>query len=280
MRHLLFTVATLLLASSCVPTKVEEKESSGAINSSAPYIWTSGFPKTLSLSQDFTVDEVTAIKLMSTAWSAAVNNQRTFFNYGDPVIDKTAVMSGMDALLDSEFGIYRSSEWPSSLPGSALAVTQIFGRRYNVGKSNEFVKIEHADILINEDFYDFDTTDAGPGFDLRTVVLHEMGHFLGLQHKSSSSNRNNSVMFPSIDPTESKRAPKSVDVSDIASKYGVTMPLTAGASAMVANTPKPDYSAESGDSGQSIKILIELHSDGNCVHKENGTEFLRHPSGL
>jgi peptidoglycan hydrolase-like protein with peptidoglycan-binding domain len=36
------------------------------------------------------------------------------------------------------------------------------------------------------------TTDASPGFDLQTVVLHELGHALGLNH----SGFNNAVMFP------------------------------------------------------------------------------------
>ncbi len=280
MKHSYLVITGLLFIVSCVGTKIEEKGTTGAINSSAPYFWSSGFPKTVRLSQDFNADETTAIQLMSTAWSTAVNNQKTFFAYGAVTSEKTTGLSGMDALLDSEMGIYKASNWPGTLPGSALAVTQIFGRRYNVGSSSEFVSIEHADVLVNDDFYDFDTADTGPGFDLRTVILHELGHFLGLQHKSSSSNRNSSVMFPSIDPTEAKRAPKSVDTADIANKYSITMPLTADSAALVSSGPQPSYTIKDGDAGQSIKILIELHADGNCVHKEDGVEVLRHPAGI
>jgi hypothetical protein len=245
---------------------------SGNINSSAPYKWTTSFPRTVRISQQFTDEEAAAIKLMSDAWSDSVDNEKNFFTYGPDASEKTNNLTNLDSLYDGVMGLYKSSNWPNSLPGSALAVTQIFGRRYNTGESNEFVNIEHADIIVNDDFYDFDTTDSGSGFDFRTVFLHELGHFLGLQHKSSSSNRNLSVMFPSIDPTEAKRYPKAQDISDVADKYEISI---GGAGPMSAGN-RIKYTIKEGDKGSAVKILLELHANGDCVHKENGREVSRH----
>lgn len=267
--------ATLLILSvllSCNAQKAE-KTSTGAINSDAPYKWSSSFPKTIRISQQFDDDEADAIRLMSDAWSDSVDNKRNFFVYGADTSEKTNNLSNLDNLYDSVMGVYKSANWPDSLPGSALAVTQIFGRRYNVGDDDEFVAIEHADIIVNDDFYDFDTTDTGSGFDFRTVVLHEMGHFLGLQHNSIG--RNSTVMYPAIDPTEAKREPKPADISDIARKYSISM----GATTMSA--PKPDrYQIKATDKGRPVKILLELHATGDCIHTVDGKEFERHSISL
>lgn len=259
---------TLLLVACNTATKTAET-SSGNINADAPYKWTTAFPKTLRVSDQFSSDEDSALRLMSTAWSTAVSNKKTFFQYGSDTPEKSNGVTNMDSLYDSIMGVYKCTDWPSSLPGSALAVTQIFGRRYNVGDSDEFVAIEHADIIVNYDFYDFDTANSGSGYDFRTVVLHEMGHFLGLSHKPSSSNRSLSVMYPSIDSNEDKRAPLAQDIADISNRYN----LGTGATSSAVNQR---YQIKATDAGSPVRILIELHADGECVHKENGVIVKRH----
>jgi hypothetical protein len=258
MKVLLHSILLLALLA-CNASKTQNT-STGAINASAPYKWTATFPRTMAVSQDFDANEHTAIQLMSTAWKSSVSNTVTWISYGADTSE--VALTNLDALYDGVMGIYKSAHWPSNLPGSALAVTQIFGRRYNTGSSTEFVNIEHADILVNYDFYTFDTVDAGPGYDLRTVVLHEMGHFLGLQHKASSSNSTLSIMYPSIGSTEAKRAPKSLDISDISSKYGIAS-SSANPAAMA---QRVKYEIKSGDVGEPVKIIYELHADGKCVH--------------
>ncbi len=269
MKNIILLLLPILFA--CNATKTATT-TSGSISATAPYKWTNSFPRTIRISQQFNDDEAAAILLMSNAWSDSVDNEKNFMSYGSDVTEKTNNITNLDSLYDGVMGVYKCSNWPNSLPGSALAVTQIFGRRYNAGEDNEFVNIEHADIIINDDFYDFDTTDTGSGFDFRTVVLHEMGHFLGLQHKSSNSNRNLSVMFPSIDPTEAKRYPKAHDISDIADKYNISI---GGAGPMSAGH-KPNYSIKEGDPGKPVRILLELQANGDCVHKEDGVEVSRH----
>lgn len=269
-----------VLAVGCNSSVKTDKATIGALNSSSPYVWLNyNAPKSLGVSTEFNPDEKAAIQAMGAAWDTAVNDRKTFFTGYADTTEITTGISDLRNLYDGVLGIYRTRPWPSSLPGSALAVTQIFGRRYNVGTSTEFTSIEHADILVNYQFYNYDTAPTGPGFDFQTVILHEMGHFIGLQHKDASSGRNASVMYPSIDSMENKRVPTNTDASDLASKYSINMFLTANSALATGARPSP-HQIQEGDQGEPLRILLELHADGNCVHRENGVEVHRHPASL
>ncbi|MFP5385641.1 MAG: matrixin family metalloprotease [Bacteriovoracia bacterium] len=263
---------SLAFLASCVPSKTVESEVNGGnINVSAPYLWSIyAFPRNLKISDDFTAQEVTNIQSMTAAWETAVEDKKNFFNDTERTTEVSSPSLNLDSLGDDNVnGVYKITSWPMELSAGALAVTQLFGRRYNVGSSSEFVRIEHADILLNENLYDFRTGDSGVSgsFDLRTVMLHELGHFLGLSHKYG-----NTVMVPSIGTSTVARAPTGVDALDIADKYGITLG-GGGAAAMAAGTQKT-YVPQ--DSGQKVKIMIELMADGECVHKENGAVTRRH----
>lgn len=263
----------LVLAACTPPETVEGETSSGNIKADAPYMWSSSaFPRDLRYSDQFEPDEIANITAMSAAWETAIEDKKNFFNHSASTPEVSAANMNLDALgRDGVNGIYKIRHWPNSLPGSALAVTQIFGRRFNIGDADEYVRIEHADILVNEHLYDFrtDNSAAFGDFDLRTVVLHEMGHFLGLSHKSG-----NTVMVPSIGTSTTNRTPTNIDTADISSKYKITLSSSAG-SQMVMGTTK-EYAPKSGDTGKVVRILIELHADGECVHKENGAVIQRH----
>lgn len=268
-------LALLSLSIACVPATKVDDVSSGASNKNAPYLWhDNAFPKNVQISSSFDSDEITAITAMSTAWYASLENRVQFFSHnGGTITEKSNSINSMDDMYDGIFGIYKTTNWPESLPSSALAVTQIYGRRYNVGDADEFVNIEHADILVNYDDFDFfpDTIVSGD-YDLRSVVLHEMGHFLGLQHKAYNVA---SIMVPTLGAANiNNRAPKSIDKVDIADKYHISITSSAAAIA----TTAPVYMKKTP--GDQIRILIELHADGECVHKENGVVIQRHSAQL
>ena len=224
---------------------------------------------------------------MASAWDGAVDNAKNFFIFGQDVLDKSNNVVA-DELYDSEMGVYKTTSWPDDIPDSALAVTQIFGRRHNLGSPDEYVAIEHADILLNYDSqkgYDFDSVDDidYTGYDLQTVVLHEMGHFLGLGHIPTFTKRDSayskmtlsqykasSVMYPSISSIEERRTPQTRDRNDLYYKY-----ISNGAVGGLALTAGVRR-YEPKDAGLESRIVLELHADGTCVHKENGAVLKRH----
>jgi Matrixin len=257
----------------CNTKSVDPVSSSGNINVEAPYLWAStAFPRNLRISNEFSANEVSNIQSMALAWETAVESKKDFFNVNDRTPEVSAPDMDLDGLgEDGVNGVYKIRNWPKGLNSGALAVTQIFGRRYNVGSSNEYVRIEHADVLINENLYDFRTDDTATGwsYDLRTVVLHELGHFLGLGHKYGAT-----VMIPSIGSNTVNRAPTSLDITDISTKYGVS--VTTGATNAIVAGPSVNYIPNKNDPGQMVKILIEFTAEGECVHKENDVVLGRH----
>lgn len=272
MRTTLFIFGLIFLAS-CNQSETGSV-SRGNINAEAPYLWTSSFPKQLQISAAFNSRpaDVTSIQTVGNAWSTAVENKKTFFSYSTGATEKTIGLGSTSALNDGIFGIYKAVTWPYPDYPDALAVTQIFAFRYNVGSSSEYVDIQEADIIMNYQNFNFDDPSITYDYDLQTVMLHEMGHFLGLSHKSKFSNRNDSVMFPSIFNYEIKQTPKLVDVGDIASKYGVTLSGSGGASSIVGSSKI----YEPNGPGTAVRIILELRANGDCVHYEDGAEILRH----
>lgn len=267
----------ILILAGCVP-KVESEASKGNISSSAPYLWAStALPRQLKISDSFSEAEIINITSMSSAWETAVEDKKKLFEHG---IDKAAEVSSPTLSLDDlgkdgVNGIYKITKWPTILPGSALAVTQLFASRHNIGKANEYLRIEHADILVNEHLYNFRTnnTFVSNTFDFRTVMLHEMGHFLGLNHKYGDT-----VMIPSIGDGSIARAPTNIDRADLAEKYGIVLGTGSAKAIMAGN--RPIYSPDTDGLGEKVKILIELMAEGECIHKENGAIVERHPANV
>lgn len=283
------SILALLLLAACNGGggEVTEGNSSAAINKDAPYVWGNRtFPKVVRVSSDFSDPlEVSALQAMADAWKNSVNNTE-FIRLGASI--STPFKYNED---DGVMGIYKATTWPSDLTGDELAITNLFCRRVNIGKSTEHLRIVEADIILNYSNdsrgrrnFDFDYDNVGTsGYDFQTVILHEMGHFLGLNHipvfrerpnsewsMSETDYKNSSVMYPSVSHSSNKRVPQQKDINALIYKYD----LAPGAgSRMVASSAALEVEDEPGE---FVKVVMELKKDGECVHKHNGTVIKRH----
>lgn len=271
-------ILTLIFAS-CVPAQKKAATSSGAAgNSNAPSRWPlNSFPKTVRIANTFTAAEVTALNSSGDDWSTTVGHSMNFFTFPAALVANKGNVSDLDDLFDHQFGIYKSTTWHPDLPATALAVTQIYGVRQNTGSANEYVEIVEADVLVN---WSFAFAPADPtGYDLYSVVLHEMGHFLGLNHVYDYSL--DSVMFPTISPSTVFPGPGADDVDAIIDRYhssssfSAVMAQAQTQAIEVASDPEAVW-----NSGKGVKIMIELHANGTCVHKVDGIQQASHPINL
>mgnify|MGYP003686334453 CR=1 FL=1 len=235
----------------------EETSTAGSFGSSAFSAETtiskwdnSQFPLSLKYGRNFDTQEISAIQSAATNWSDSVDNNLNFFTISDSNIISKSSSSSYD---DCELGIYKIDTWPSELPESALAVTQIFGNK----SSDGIIKIDHADILVNFDNFTF-TTDDSWGYDFQSIILHEMGHFLGLFHSGASSE--DSIMYPSISRYTVNNYPKTTDISNIANLYNINSSESNALS--VIGRGLASEREETNTTDERVKIIIEIYPNG------------------
>jgi len=287
-------IGLLLTGTSCL--KQEVKKSSGA---SAPFnaettpvrwnpssLGANGLNLRISsdLADDFVAGDLDGsghnpVEQMLKAWNGA-SSSLTFFKIS-PTATANKDTGNLNSYNDSEFGIYKSYGWLQGVSNQALAVTQYYGQRRNIGAANEYVELIHADIILNYRDYTFSTDSSSTTtYDLHSVLLHEMGHFLGLSHVTSFSTA--SVMQPYLGLFDSQRTLTAYDSSKIRSLYGVSGLSAGGGNFIVGASvngnngdkvlPKAAKELKDG----TVHGLIELRADGECVHRENGKVIHRH----
>lgn len=259
---LVLQLLILNLLVSCGKTTELSEESrfssqSEVVNSRWP---ASAFPLDVKISNDFNNNELSTIDAMANAWTDTTKSTTTFLQVSASATETEK--SNLNDYDDEILGIYKLTKWDSDLPATALAVTQIFGTR-----RGDSITMEHADILINYENYEF-STDGGFGYDLATVVLHEMGHFLGLYHESAVTS-DESVMYPSISRFDIKRSPLTFDVSKLQGKYNFSY--------SAANIQNLAFNKSNNSADTTPVVLrLELNAQGHCTHKLNGETFYEH----
>lgn len=243
-----FLFFSLVFFSSCGKDQSAEVVSSGAAASGAAGI--AGISGTrweydnlnLKIADVFDSSQRNIFVNMGEAWEIAAD--KNFFNFSTtPNKDYGELFDYLD---DGEMGIYRSSGWFDNIGSTALAVNQHVG--YKRGTSSYLL---HSDIIVNgSGTFGFSFADTVPAgfYDLPTIMLHEIGHFLGLSHNSGQ----HTVMYPYLKSATANRVLSASDIVEIKSRY-------------------PTNTSTVG-TGEGVVTyfygVIELHADGTCSHYE------------
>ena len=123
--------------------------------------------------------------------------------------DNIVLPKPQDYLQDNEFVISFLNTWFNNINNGVLALT-----------SYSYIdnRIIHADIIFNKDNFTFvvNPDSQSRDVDLESVLVHELGHFLGFKHVDSSID---SIMNAQLQSGEKKRDLTIKDIELIKIKY-------------------------------------------------------------
>ena len=211
-------------------------------------------------------DDLNPVQQMLSEWNNSLD-EYTLFDI-DSASDENALGSLQHVDLinynDNILGIYKHEDWFEDVSNSALAITQFFGKRINIGTEYEYLELIHADIIINYKEFSFGISDKSiEQYDLSSVILHELGHFLGLGHSGYSDI---SVMVPYLDIEVEKRELFEYDLDVISDLYQRENQQALSSFSISSVTHKDS----ANKSSEIVQGIIELQSNGNCRHIIDG----------
>lgn len=168
----------------------------------------SDFPLVIHIPRD--LEEFTdAIEAAGNTWNESLSESldgRDAFSFTYDNTPNTQWETPTSSLQDNLFGFYRIFDWKYDVDVNVIAFT---------ATQCQNQRILHADILFNDNF-EFDDADLNSrSLDFETVLLHEMGHFLGLNHVDDTR----SIMFPSVQRGAKKRNLSDIDQKNIETLY-------------------------------------------------------------
>ena len=212
----------LLLCFSCAKNSDDSVTSPTTIDMDKMRWNLSEFPIQLKVSDNLDVPSQNIVSDVMDVWEAAANIN--FFNATEitPALNFTKLSDYYyrDKVVN---GVYLTSNEVDELGEESLAVTQIFFTRSTDFSLNTYYHIIHTDIVLNGFHYNFSTdSQNNTTYYLLTLVLHEMGHVLGLGHKSSG------IMYPYMSTDDKQDSLSSYDVGLINSKYNPANSFIAG----------------------------------------------------
>jgi hypothetical protein len=205
-------------------------------------------PIKVTTSHEFGAKERQSIKEMASRWEDAANLE--LLQIGR--VKKNIYFPSLKDYYsqDKDLGIYIVDKKVDGIPNTTLAVTQIIAQEVMRNSNSIHYEIQHADIVFNNFDYSFSIDNSKGTFDLESVMLHELGHFLGLIEHSESKE---SVMFPNIAHDSVHRELYWEDINQINSLY---------------SDHRRNYKSSNDNlkQGNTVIITIELGVDGS--HRE------------
>lgn len=277
MKKLLNVITLLILVILGVACNGGEEESTSIPEgaSDAPGIWSnSRLPLNIKWSEDFSANERSGLAGMAQQWEDLLSGEKDFFTVDADNTTPNKQFSNTNSYNDGVLGVYKNTNWPSQFGSSTLAVTQSFGY-YNQDSRGVYIQMVHADIIFNYDFYSFSLFPSFGQYDLESVALHELGHFIGMKHDDIFEN---SVMIPRISSGSIKRFPTSRDEEVLRNNYrlsgsGSSSSLLASISALkIGGSEDTEQETFNIDPrvGKDVKVVIELKAHGDCEHYVDG----------
>lgn len=233
------------------------------------------FPLKIQISGEFSASEKAEMAVVGKTWGQA-HGSLDFLEFGDAPAKSVGQLTDYR---DDVLGIYKMHNKLDGYPDRALAITQIYADRINyAGKS--YLAIRHADIVVNYADYSFKSNSSFGSYDLQTVILHELGHLVGLNHYQDATNP--SIMEPSIDTFDYIHYPYPKDEELIQANY---QSGAASVSALRSIASVTDSSVETGKETASpvpvieeegVRILHMLKADKSCEHYIDGKLVKKH----
>lgn len=196
-------LSALLLALSlqaCSP-KQESQEDCGFVQNvyGQRISWKSSVPINLYLHKDYPDNMIQPLKSAIAVWEQDAGRKLFELNVDD--------RAGGDPAQDRRNVIFWMGSWEAD-KSAEQARTSV----YWLGST-----IYEADIRINDAYFDFydETPSSNREIHLQSLLIHELGHVLGMKHKDSD----NSVMATYLSSlTQRKQIPES-DISNIRCEY-------------------------------------------------------------
>jgi hypothetical protein len=134
-----------------------------------PFVISSGGSVTLPASERARALDVRAVRRAFQTWEAVALSKLRFTYRG---------LVAPESVPDSQDGVNSVSFFAAAIPPELIDTVAVTSVVY----SDRSGQILDADIYVNERDFRFSTFFAGDRVDLESVILHEVGHLLGLDH--------------------------------------------------------------------------------------------------
>jgi hypothetical protein len=173
----------------------------------------SSFPIMMKISNNFDLRSQTVAQVALYEWERA-SNIDFFTELGTiPNLNLTKLS---DYYYKDKYvnGIYLAQGPVDDLQAPNLAVTQIIFYTNKDNPQKPFYQILHTDIVLNGHEYEFTSSPFDNGaYYLLTLILHEVGHVLGLGHEYQG------IMYPSMSTLDKQETLTTFDENLIQEKY-------------------------------------------------------------
>lgn len=200
LKFLVIIVAILSMAA-CAPILEPEKECNFVQNSQLQRVsWNASLPIKIYLHSSVPEEFIGAISQAMKSWDASLGSR--------PIFELAGIITqGSEPVQDGSSVIYWREDW-DDVRTSEQARTTIFWKGS---------QIQEADIQVNaRDFNFFWGDQAVSGaVDVESLMLHELGHVLGLGHNEASL----SVMASRLASATLRRDPSKADVDSLRCEY-------------------------------------------------------------